>query len=125
MTNPTTYSCQIVKASNANATGMDPIAIARPRSATIRIGRRRRRSTQTPAGKLNRMNGRNSIVVSRPNWNGVTLRVVAAMIGRASWVIAEPKTETVSAVQSLRKSGCRSKLPREAVIARSLPIGFA
>ena len=36
----------------------------------IRIGRRRRRSTQTPAGRLSRMNGRNSIVVSRPNSNG-------------------------------------------------------
>ena len=56
------------------------------------------------------MNGRNSIVVSRPNSNGVTCREVAAMIGSASCVIADPKTETVSAVQSLRKSGCRRRL---------------
>ena len=28
----------------------------------MRIGRRRSRSTQTPAGRLSRMNGRNSIV---------------------------------------------------------------
>ena len=67
---PTTYSCQIVRASNAKATGIEASAIARPRSPTIRIGRRRRRSTQTPAGRLSRMNGRNSIVVSRPNSNG-------------------------------------------------------
>ncbi len=53
---------------------MDPIATARPRSATIRIGRRRSRSTQTPAGRLSRMNGRNSMVVSSPNSNGVTCR---------------------------------------------------
>ena len=71
----------------------------------MRIGRRRRRSTHTPAGRLNRMNGRNSIVVSRPNSNGVTFSAVAAISGRASWVIALPKTEIVSAVQSLRKSG--------------------
>ena len=45
---PTMYSCQIVSASNANATGIDAIAIARPRSPAMRIGRRRRRSTQTP-----------------------------------------------------------------------------
>ena len=62
---PTTYSCQIVSASNAKAIGIDAMAIARPRSPTIRIGRRRRRSTQTPAGRLSRMNGRNSIVVEQ------------------------------------------------------------
>ena len=42
--------------------------------ATIRIGRRRRRSTQTPAGRLSRMNGRNSIVVSSPNSNGADVQ---------------------------------------------------
>ena len=40
-------------------------ATARPRSPTMRIGRRRRRSTQTPAGRLSRMNGRNSIVAEQ------------------------------------------------------------
>jgi hypothetical protein len=30
------------------------------------------RSTQTPAGRLKRMNGRNSIVASNPNSNGET-----------------------------------------------------
>ena len=79
-------------------------------SPAMRIGRRRSRSTQTPAGRLNRMNGRNSIVVSRPNSKGVTSRVVAAMSGRASCVIELPNTEIVSAVQSLRKSGWRRRL---------------
>ena len=49
---PDQYSCQIVRASKSNATGIDRMARARPRSATIRIGRRRSRSTQTPAGRL-------------------------------------------------------------------------
>ena len=85
----------------------------------MRIGRRRSRSTQTPAGRLNRMNGRNSIVVSRPNSNGVTSSVVAAISGSASWVIAVPKTLMVSAVQSLRKSGWRRRLR----VGRSMPGG--
>jgi hypothetical protein len=57
-----------------------------------------------------KMNGRDSIVASRPNSNGVTLRIVAATIGRARSVIWVPKTLTVSAVQSFRKSGWRSRL---------------
>ena len=62
------------------------------------------------------MNGRNSIVVSSPNSKALTLSVVAAMIGSASWVMALPKTETVSAVHSLRKSGWRSRLRLGAVM---------
>ena len=62
------------------------------------------------------MNGRNSIVVSRPNSNGVTSSVVAAISGSASWVIALPKTEIVSAVHSLRKSGWRRRLRLGAVM---------
>ena len=113
---PTMYSCQIVRASKTKAIGIDAIAIARPRSPMIRIGRRRRRSTQTPAGRLSRMNGRNSIVVSSPNSNALTDRTVAAISGRASCVIAVPNTETVSAVHSFRKSGWWSRLRRGSVI---------
>ena len=51
------------------------------------------------------MNGRNSIVVRRPNSNGDTLRIVAATRGSASCVIWLPNWLTVSAVQSFRKSG--------------------
>ena len=43
---------------------------ARPKSPTIRIGRRGRRSTQTPAGSVKRMNGRNSTVVERGDLEG-------------------------------------------------------
>ena len=58
------------------------------------------------------MNGRNSIVVSRPNSNALTWSTVAAISGSASWVIAVPKTEIVSAVHSFRKSGWCSRLRR-------------
>ncbi len=85
----------------------------------IRIGRRRSRSTHTPAGRLSRMNGRNSIVVSRPNSNALTWSTVAAISGSASWVIAVPKTEIVSAVHSFRKSGWCSRLRRGWVIDAS------
>ena len=51
------------------------------------------------------MNGRNSIVVSRPNSKGLTRSVVAAMIGSASCVIAVPKTEMVSRRPELEEVG--------------------
>ena len=56
------------------------------------------------------MNGRNSIVESSPNSNGVTFRVVAAMIGRASSVTWVPNWLIVSADQSFTKSGWRKRL---------------
>ena len=56
--------------------GSRPGATARPRSPTMRMGRRRRRSTQAPAGRLNRMNGRNSIVPSSATSKGVASRSV-------------------------------------------------
>ena len=42
---------------------------ARPRSPTMRIGLRRRRSTQTPAGSVKRMNGRNTTMPSAATSN--------------------------------------------------------
>ncbi len=75
----------------AKATGIVSRASARPTSPTIRIGRRRRRSTQTPAGRLSRMNGRNSMVARSPTSNGDTFRMVAAMRGRASCVTWVPR----------------------------------
>jgi hypothetical protein len=68
------------------------------------IGRRRRRSTQAPAGRVNRMNGRNSIVPRRATSNGETSRIRTATSGIASALTWEPKTLIVSAVQSFRKS---------------------
>ena len=63
------------------------------------------------------MNGAISTVLSSPNSSAVTWRTVAAISGTASCVICVPKTETVSAVQSLRKSGWRSRLRDRSGIA--------
>ena len=56
------------------------------------------------------MNGRNSIAESRPNSNGVTFNVVAAISGSAAGVICVPKTLMVSAVHSFTKSRWRKRL---------------
>ena len=45
----TARSCQNVRTPKANASGTEPRSAARPRSAQIRTGRRRSRSTQAPA----------------------------------------------------------------------------
>jgi hypothetical protein len=107
---PTMYSCQIVRPSSAKAIGIESSATARTTSPRMRIGLRRIRSTQTPAGRLRRMNGRNSIAPRRPNSNGVTFSVVAAISGSASSVIWVPKTLIVSAVHSFTKSRWRRRL---------------
>ncbi len=49
----TTSSCGKVRTPRANATGTDPRSAARPRSAQMRTGRRRSRSTQAPATSPN------------------------------------------------------------------------
>ena len=56
------------------------------------------------------------MVVSSPNSNALTSSTVAAISGRASWVIAVPNTEIVSAVHSLTKSGWWRRLRRGWVI---------
>jgi len=55
-------------------------------------------------------NGMNSIVVSSPNSKAETRRNVAATIGIARIVICVPKTLTVCAVHSFRKSRFRRTL---------------
>src|ERR1700704_5043223 len=84
--------------------------MARPRSPKIRIGRRRSRSTHTPAGSPIRMNGRNSIVPRRPIWNALARRSRIAVSGSASSVTCEPSWLTVSADHSLMKSRWRHRL---------------
>ena len=49
-----------------------------------RIGRRRSRSTQTPAGSVKRRNGRNSIVPRSATWNALASSTMMAAIGSAS-----------------------------------------
>src|SRR6266542_3000990 len=69
---------------SAWASGIEASARARPRSAAISTGRRRSRSTQTPAGRPISTNGRNSMVESRPTWKVEVCRAVIAISGRAS-----------------------------------------
>ena len=84
---------------------------ALPRSPAIRIGRRGRRSTQTPAGSVNRMNGRNSTVPSAATWKADASSTRTAASGNASWETCVPNWLTVSADHSLRKSAWRQRPP--------------
>ena len=77
-----------------------------------RIGRRRSRSTQTPAGSVKSRNGRNSTVPSRATWNALASSTTMAAIGSASAEIWLPNWLIVWPAQSLRKSGCRHSPPR-------------
>src|SRR2546426_10309973 len=76
----------------------------------IRMGRRRRRSTHAPAGRPNRMNGRNSKVPSSPTSNAFAFNSKMAISGSPSSVTWVPSWLIVSAVHSFRKSGWRHKL---------------
>src|SRR5512136_2496273 len=102
----------MVRTPATKATGIDASSTARPRSPAMRIGRRRRRSTQTPAGRPRRMNGRKAIVPRSATSNGVATSTTIATSGRASCVTCVPTWLTVSAVHSLRKSGWRQRLRR-------------
>src|SRR5207249_6509643 len=74
------------------------------------MGRRRSRSTQAPAGRPKRMNGRNSTVPRRPTWKALALSRSTAISGSPSSVTWVPNWLMVSPVHSLRKSGCRHRL---------------
>src|SRR5262245_50406426 len=95
--------------------------MARPRSPTMRIGRRRTRSIHAPAGKVKRMKGRNSIVPSSANWKASTWRTRAATNGIANALICDPKTLIDWAVHSLRKLAWRQR--DEPAIADAGPRG--
>src|SRR4051794_12303307 len=71
----------------------------------MRMERRRRRSTQTPAGSAKRMNGRKLRTPSAANSNGVACSERAARMGMARAEICEPNSLTVWPVQSFMKSG--------------------
>ena len=101
---PTAKSCQIVSASSAHASGTDASTSARPKSAAISSGRRRSRSTQTPAGSVTSRNGRYSSAPRSATSNGVASSVTIAASGRASSVICDPNCEIVCAPQRRRKS---------------------
>jgi hypothetical protein len=90
MAKPTAKSCQIVSAPSAQASGIERSAIALPTSLQIRIGRRGRRSTHTPAGSVKRRKGRNSIAPRAATSNALasSARIAARRI--ASCEMCEP-----------------------------------
>ena len=69
----------------------------RPRSAPIISGRRARRSTSTPSGRVASRNGRNCAVRRRPTSAALAERVMIASRGRASSPISEPNHDTADA----------------------------
>ena len=77
------------------------------------MGRRRRRSTQTPANKLSSKNGANSKAPSSPIWLGDALRTSAAVSGMANRLISLPKREIVCPAHSFTNSGCRHNPDKE------------
>jgi hypothetical protein len=89
----------------AQRIGMRRSRAARAASPTMRIWRRWRRSTQTPAGSAKRMNGRKPSVPRSENWIGLAWRPTAASHGIASWEICEPNSLIDCPAQSLTKSG--------------------
>src|SRR5438309_1716293 len=95
---------------STNATGMVIRSTARPRSATMRIRRRGRRSTQTPANRLNSAVGVVSTAASRPISTGPACSVITAVSGTARSVIWSPKSEMVWPIQNFRKSPSRQRL---------------
>src|SRR5438034_7571230 len=81
------------------------------------MGRRRSRSTQTPAGSANRMNGMKPSTPRSENSNGETCRSTAASQGIASAEIWVPNSLTDCPVHSFMKSAW---LQRPAVGRRGL-----
>src|SRR5712691_7990788 len=107
-------------APNAYAIGIDARASARPTSPMIKSGRRRSRSTHTPAGSAKKRNGSCSKVVSTATANACAWRILIAAIGSASSVIWEPNSLTDCPPQSLRKSGWRQSPPVGQLVFRLL-----
>jgi hypothetical protein len=78
---------------------------ARPRSATIITGRRRSRSTHTPATSPRQTTGTIEAAERSPIAVGPAPRTSRAARGRALPEMPEPSLETVCPTHSLRKSG--------------------
>ena len=106
----TTSSCQNVRTPRAKASGIEPSRTARPRSAQIRTGRRRRRSTQAPATRP-----KTSVAISSTARRSATSiapepRTRMAANGSASRVTSDPKIEIVAALQTRTKAWLRQSV---------------
>ena len=93
----TTSSCANVRTPSANATGIEPSNTARPRSAQIRTGRRRSRSTQAPATSPKRASRRARRCAGSPPRPRPAPRTRIAASGSAIRVMSDPKIEIVAA----------------------------
>ncbi len=104
ITNCSTSRCHICSVWVAQRIGITARSTAREASPTIMIWRRRRRSTQTPAGSAKRMKGRKPSTPRSANWNGLAWRPTAASQGIASCEICEPNSLIDWPAQSFLKS---------------------
>src|SRR6185503_474346 len=85
------------------ATGIEARRIARPRSAAIMIGRRRRRSTHAPANSPTMSAATCSTPRSAEMSSAPASRTRIAAHGSAVRVMSEPKIEIVAADQTVTK----------------------
>jgi hypothetical protein len=98
---------------------------ARAVSEAMRIGLRRRRSTQTPAGIANKMNGRKPSTPRSENSIGLACKATAANHGIASCETSEPNSLIDWPVQSFRKSACDQSRPVKRLRDITRPLGPA
>ena len=91
------------------AAGIDASSSARPISAHTRIGRRRTRSTHTPATRPKSRLGREPAAASNPICEGVALRTSTAVSGSATAVMAVPAPEVTWATHRRRNAGFRHR----------------
>lgn len=94
----TTTSWVMFNAPSAAATGMVASSIPLVTSLAMRMGRRRNRSSQAPAGRPMRANASVEEAVIRPTWNGVALSDKTASRGIATpltwapiWLVVWPR----------------------------------
>ena len=123
-----------VSVPSTNESGIDPSSTARPRSAQMRTGRRRSRSTHAPATSPTKSVGDEVDAAQHATSIGPAPSVRIASSGSAIRVISDPKIDTRRRAQTrtnawLRQSGepnglrtrPRSIRPVAAVLARTGP----
>src|SRR6266566_1961011 len=109
----TTYSRPMDSMPVTDDSGTRPISTALPRAQTMSTGRRRLRSSKTPAGKERRITGTKRSALITPTWNTVALSVRIATSGIVNWVTWVPISDTDSPAHSLTKSRLASTPSRD------------
>src|ERR1017187_2555693 len=99
----------MVSRPNATAAGTVPNTAARPRSAQIKIGRRRKRSAHAPAKRPNNRMAAALAPLRMPICSGEAFSSRAAVSGNPTRVIHDPICETAWPAHSFRKSGSRQR----------------